>query len=63
MIKVKAKETVYVNHKRQYAGDIFFINDEKQFSERSMERIDGKAAPKKAAKKEEKPQEKQESVI
>lgn len=44
MIKVRAKRKYYYNHKLMKPGDVFFISDEKHFSEKSMARLDGKSS-------------------
>lgn len=44
MIKVKAKEMLYYDNRRKREGEIFFIQDEKEFSKRSMVKVVEKPA-------------------
>lgn len=41
-VKVQAKKIVYVNHRRYFPGDVFFVK-ESQVSKNNMVRLDGKA--------------------
>lgn len=43
-IKVRAKQLGYFDLKRRYPGDEFFIKDEKAFSAKWMEKVEGRAA-------------------
>ena len=54
-MKAKATKLGYYGHQRVREGDVFIIEDEKAFSEKWMERVEGKASSKpEKAKKEEK---------
>ena len=46
-MKVRATQTGFYDLKRRYEGDVFTLHDPKVFSEKWMEKVDGKpAAPK-----------------
>lgn len=44
-MKVKATRLGYYNHRRRREGDVFELMDDKAFSKRWMERLDGPTAP------------------
>lgn len=53
-MKVRAKELGFYNHKRRRAGDVFDVVDERAFSKRWMEKVDGaEPRPKPEVKKRE----------
>jgi hypothetical protein len=63
-MKVRATKLGYYNHRRRRENEIFELTDEKQFSNRWMERLDDKPAKaSKPAKEEPKAQEPSEEVI
>lgn len=49
-MQVKAIMTGYYDHKRRRAGDIFTIENEKQFSKKWMERLDSVPSEMRASK-------------
>lgn len=64
-MKVRATRLGYYNHRRRREGDIFEITDEKAFSNKWMEAVDGKPEKSKPSKKSAPPvtQESSEEVI
>ncbi len=43
-MRVTAKKLGFYEHMRRYEGDVFNLKDEKDFSSRWMERVDGKTS-------------------
>lgn len=52
-MKVRAIRLGYYNHRRRREGDIFELLDDKAFSEKWMEKLDGKKSKVKSVEREE----------
>lgn len=51
-MQVRALDTGYYEHKRRREGDLFDLRDEKDFSEKWMEAVDGAPVTKPVVKEE-----------